>query len=247
MNTVLTIKHTISILTLSKEVNHQTCRNMLLGQHSFRLMQDNRHFREKCCPSGDRAMKNEKGDRRVRYTKMVIRESFLDLLQTKDISQISIKEICEKADINRATFYSHYQDPYDLMEKIEAQLFLNIEECINDYREKSADQTPVHLVERIFDYISENAKLCRLLLSERGNLNFQKRIMNLVYDKNLMEMTHGAGIPKEQAEYIDSFILTGCIGVIQKWLDEDMNKTPRYMAEFLIETNVRLAGFTRVS
>ena len=60
-------------------------------------------------------MKNEKGDRRVRYTKMVIRESFLDLLQTKDISQISIKEICEKADINRATFYSHYQDPYDLM------------------------------------------------------------------------------------------------------------------------------------
>lgn len=206
-------------------------------------MKDIRHFREKCCPLRENDMKNEKGDRRVRYTKMVIRESFLDLLRTKDISQISIKEICEMADINRATFYSHYQDPYDLMEKIEAQLFENIGECINDYREKSADQTPVHLVEQIFDYISENAKLCRLLLSERGNINFQKRIMNLVYDKKLMELSHGAGIPKEEADYIDSFILTGCIGVIQKWLDDDMKKSPRYMAEFLIETNMRLAGF----
>jgi len=191
-------------------------------------------------------MKNEKGDRRVRYTKMVIRESFLDLLQTKGISQITIKEICEKADINRATFYSHYQDPYDLMEKIEAQLFENIEEYINDYRDKSADQSPVHLVERIFNYIRDNAKLCRLLLSERGNINFQKQIMNLVYDKNLMELAHGAKLPKDEAEYVDSFILTGCIGVIQKWLDDDMQKSARYMAEFLIQTNTRLAGFTQV-
>ena len=242
---MLTIKHTISILILSNDVNNQTSCEMSFGQHSFVALQDNRHFPEKCCPSESITMKNEKGDRRVRYTKMVIRESFLDLLQTKDIAQISIKEICEKADINRATFYSHYQDPYDLMEKIEAQLFLNIEECINDYREKSADQTPVHLVEQIFDYISENAKLCRLLLSERGNLNFQKRIMNLVYDKNLMDMTHGAGLPKDEADYIDSFILTGCIGVIQKWLDDDMKKSARYMAEFLIETNTRLAGFNK--
>ena len=60
-----------------------------------------------------------------------------------------------------------------------------------------------------------------------------------------MELAHGEELPKDETEYIDSFILTGCIGVIQKWLDDDMKKSPRYMAEFLIETNVRLAGFNK--
>ncbi len=63
-------------------------------------------------------MKNTKDDRRVKYTKMVLKESFIKLLEKKDISQITIKEICEDADINRATFYAHYNDQFDLMHKI---------------------------------------------------------------------------------------------------------------------------------
>lgn len=49
-------------------------------------------------------MSGAKVDRRIKYTKMVLEESFIRLLEKKDISQISIKEICENADINRATF-----------------------------------------------------------------------------------------------------------------------------------------------
>jgi len=55
-------------------------------------------------------MKSNKLDRRVKYTRMVLKESFINLLEKKDISQITIKEICEDADINRATFYAHYND-----------------------------------------------------------------------------------------------------------------------------------------
>ena len=61
-------------------------------------------------------------DRRVKYTKKVIKETFLNLLETKDISQITVKEICEIADVNRATFYRYYLDIYDLLEKIEEDL-----------------------------------------------------------------------------------------------------------------------------
>ena len=64
----------------------------------------------------------DKQDRRVRYTKMVLRDSLLELMQTAPINKITVKDICERADVNRGTFYLHYQDPYDLMHQIENEL-----------------------------------------------------------------------------------------------------------------------------
>ena len=58
-------------------------------------------------------------DRRVKYTQKVIKEAFIDLLEAKDIKKITVSEICEKCDINRATFYRYYLDVYDLLDKIE--------------------------------------------------------------------------------------------------------------------------------
>ena len=58
-------------------------------------------------------------DRRVQYTKKVIVDTFLNLLEEKDISKITVTEICKIADINRATFYRYYLDVYDLKDKIE--------------------------------------------------------------------------------------------------------------------------------
>jgi AcrR family transcriptional regulator len=179
-------------------------------------------------------MKNEKDDRRVKYTKMVLKESFIKLLSEKEISQITIKEICEVADINRATFYAHYSDQYDLMRKIENELLENVGEYLAGYTKNEANLDHIAMVEKIFEYIKQNAELCRLLLSERGDLNFQKRIMMLIYERNIDDLTSGGGISKEVADYIYAFTITGCVGAIQKWLDDGMKKTPRFMAEMLV-------------
>ena len=56
-------------------------------------------------------------DRRVKYTKSTIEDTFLNLLEKKDIGEITVTEICEKADINRATFYRYYIDIYELIKK----------------------------------------------------------------------------------------------------------------------------------
>ena len=60
-----------------------------------------------------------KSDARVRYTKMVIKNSFVELLAKKPLTKVTVKEICELSEINRATFYKYYCDPYDLLEKLE--------------------------------------------------------------------------------------------------------------------------------
>ncbi|HZK56693.1 MAG TPA: TetR/AcrR family transcriptional regulator C-terminal domain-containing protein [Clostridia bacterium] len=180
-------------------------------------------------------MKERKDDRRVKYTKMVLKESFINLLEKKDISKISVKEICKNADINRTTFYNHYNDQYDFMRKLENELIENVGTYLAEYTRDETDITLIDMLEKIFEYIKENAKLCRMLLREEGNLDFQKRIIMLVYNKDISSLINKNIYSREDMDYIYSFIITGCIGAIQKWLDDDMKKSTRSMAEMLIK------------
>ena len=192
-------------------------------------------------------MKDVKDDRRVRYTKMVLKDSFIGLLEKKDISQITVTEICDKADINRATFYSHYTDVYDLHKKIENELLENINVYLIQLYQKGKKVNETDLTEIIFGYIKENAKLCRILLSERGDLSFQKKVMILVYDKIINDLTDNSNISREDAEYVYSFAITGCVGLVQKWLDEDMKKSTRFMAEMVLKLTLGLINISKAS
>lgn len=185
-------------------------------------------------------MRSDKDDRRVKYTKMVLKESFIKLLEKKDISQISIKEVCEDADINRSTFYAHYNDQYDLLRKIENELLDNINAHLTEIDQETNNMNAILLAEKIFEYIKENAKLCKLLLSERGDFNFQKQVMMLVYDMIISQLTDNNMLTKEDAEYVYSFTIAGCVGIVQKWLDEDMKKSAYFMAEMVVKLTLGL-------
>ena len=69
-----------------------------------------------------------KTDARVRYTKKVIRDSLFEILNHKSINNVTVKEVCERAELNRATFYKHYRDCYDLINQLE-------EEQLEEFRE----------------------------------------------------------------------------------------------------------------
>ena len=60
-------------------------------------------------------------DRRLRRTRERLRESLLELLGEKDIRAVTVKELTDRADVNRGTFYSHYQDIYDMLDQLEAE------------------------------------------------------------------------------------------------------------------------------
>ena len=79
-------------------------------------------------------MKGETLDRRIRKTRRVIRQCLTELLKTKRIQDITVREISEKADINRGTFYLHYRDIFDLMEQIENELLEELEDVLNHFK-----------------------------------------------------------------------------------------------------------------
>ncbi|HBE13981.1 MAG TPA: TetR/AcrR family transcriptional regulator, partial [Clostridiales bacterium] len=158
--------------------------------------------------------------------------------EKKAASKITIKEICENADVNRATFYAHYVDQNDLLNKIKDEVI----DSINDHIKVISihDAKSITIIEQIFEYIRKNAKICKLLLSERGDIVFQKRVLMLVYDMVIHEITSKNKLSVQDAEYVYSFLITGCIGVIQKWLHDDMKITSKQMAEMLMKITQKI-------
>ena len=113
-------------------------------------------------------IKKGSGDRRVRYTKMVLKESFIKLLSEKSVNKITIKEICDLADINRTTFYAHYTDQYDLLRKLQDELMSEIISYLTQHTKSSTSVVSTQTLERVFEYIKENSDICNLFLSEIG-------------------------------------------------------------------------------
>lgn len=189
-------------------------------------------------------MKEDKVNRKVKYTKMVLKESFIKLLKQKPISRMTITEICEEADINRATFYAHYNDQFDLLRQIEQELIDDINRYLEDYSFEENDPGTVPLMEQIFEYIKENSELCIVLLSESGDKKFLKDILMIVQRQCIAEWTTNRSVNKELAEYLYSYATNGSLGVILKWFENGMDRSTHEMAEIIIKmTNQGLASF----
>ena len=71
-------------------------------------------------------MNTRKTDRRVKYTLDALKNALITLMQEEHISKISVKSLCELADVNRSTFYAHFHDQYDLLHHMEQEVLQNI-------------------------------------------------------------------------------------------------------------------------
>lgn len=173
---------------------------------------------------GLRIVKTPANDHRVRVTKMLIRRAFTDLLKQKPLQSITIKELCAAAGINRGTFYAHYTDIYDLLAKIEEEMFEDFQKTLEPLLStERGDLTPVKITAGIFQCLKDNADLCTVTLSDYGDKQFAWRLINLgrelcveAYSRYFAEAT-----PK-QIEFFYAFVSAGCIGLLQKWLQEGM-------------------------
>src|SRR5699024_477502 len=98
-------------------------------------------------------MTAKKLDRRKKYSRKVLKDSLLQLLKEKQFSNITVKEICEVADINRSTFYAHYADQYDLLEKIEIEIIEDLQTYLSSYNFKEQDQV-LQMTEKLIEYLA---------------------------------------------------------------------------------------------
>lgn len=171
-----------------------------------------------------------KENRRVMLTKALLRESLLELMNEKPLSKITIKEICENADINRTTFYTHYADQYALCTEIENDTILKT----NEYLEKvSKDKTKVDLLTDFLIYIKKNSHLLRALLLSGNDNTFKFRFFEISVLK-LMESDSHSDFSENDKDYTFRYIFQGALSVVERWIENDFDKSPAEMSTLII-------------
>lgn len=176
-------------------------------------------------------MSGETLDRRVRKTRRQLRECLITLLKEKKVQDITVKELTDMADLNRGTFYLHYKDVFDLLEKTETELLDDFSQLIlrHDARELKSHSTVIF--NDVYALVAPNADLIEILIGENGDLNFVNRLKQLIREKCLrdwMELYRG-GSPSVFDAYL-SYMVSGCLGLVQYWLQSGCRETPQQMA-----------------
>lgn len=178
-------------------------------------------------------MKAEKIDRRVKYTTALLKESLIRLMRTRPISKISVKMLCEDADINRSTFYAHFSDPYELLRWIEQGVIADFNAYIKENISDNQSQSAVAILKQLMDYIAENTDLFQVLLSESGDTEFQKDLMSIVQEQMISNLQNAKMLSERTIAYLKGFIIAGALEVLQTWLRDGTVESSQEMAEFI--------------
>jgi len=174
-------------------------------------------------------------DRRVRYTKLALKESLLKFLREKPISRITVKEICEDADINRATYYAHYTDQYDQLKQLENDFTEGIGAYLDSFSSEEVALNPYGMLVSIFEYVDRDIELCRALLGRNGDMSFMENFVELVGERVLETWESQKVVRGSDAEYAYIFVANGSIGIIRRWLFEEKERaTPQEIAGVIV-------------
>ncbi|MDC7219462.1 MAG: TetR/AcrR family transcriptional regulator [Spirochaetales bacterium] len=164
-------------------------------------------------------------DRRVRYTKKVIKDSFLTLLHDHPINQMTVKALCLEADINRATFYRHYNDIYDLFEEIENEL------C----QEASLDTVGDLIDIKELTIIYKNQGFYKEFFRTSLLSSLIKNSHKYLYEKEREKARHSEGFDEKKTKYAFDYFIYGVEGLLKDWVEKGCSESPEEFAQILKE------------
>lgn len=157
-----------------------------------------------------------------RRTNRIIEQSFIALLQERPFEKITLRELCEKADINRTTFYRYYPDLFalrdQLLENLFDSLFTKIAQRGYAPAENGRNTVRDYVLEAL-TVVDENRNLCRLLMCNSGN-GFADRLEQAITDVMHDEIA-GQYSRKQEAALMSYYLAGGISGILKAWLVSD--------------------------
>ena len=178
---------------------------------------------------------NTKNNQRTRLSKILLKNALMDLLSEKgSVTKISVRELCERADLNRSTFYAHYSESKELLEEVEAELLDATREHLQKIGAENDIGAHRYLLSFLI-YIKENDKPFRTLLIDAGDPEFRSKFMQ----QSIIQFVENLNIsfPKDQEQYIYSYILNGSTGVIIQWMRSDYSIDENALVDLLFFIN----------
>ncbi|MEH7304013.1 TetR/AcrR family transcriptional regulator [Neobacillus drentensis] len=186
-------------------------------------------------------------DKRILRTKRLIRDALTELMEEKGFEGITVRDLTEKAGINRGTFYLHYHDKFDLLEQSEAEILNEIKKIaleINPtvFMNFNSENEPFPFIVNLFEYFHENSSFMKVILGPKGDASFQGKMKDFIKEtfyNNIMSKINRENmlVPVDD---LFAYVSSAHLGVIQHWLESGMEKSPQEMA--MILSRITLLG-----
>ncbi len=175
-----------------------------------------------------------KTDYRKKLTRLMFKNAFVALLKEKPVRSITVRELCEKAEVNRGTFYSHYQDTYALLESVENELVEGLLRTLAPF----GGVEEVGFYSALLGFFKENAEACAALAGENGDGAFAERL--LAIGKEFFIRTKETEIKgnSRYAELWYEYASHGCKRILSLWIEggakEGVEETARLIERMVV-------------
>lgn len=177
-------------------------------------------------------MSEKNVNQRVLLTKRLVHEALLEMLRTRNIYKISIRELCQIAGINRSTFYNHYGSQYDVLNEIAEEYIQNTSyTIINDI---AAGKKIHECLTQVLQYMKDNLEFAKLVLDQENydlitHIKITLPQFNQMVIRNLPE-----DLDLEKKKAIASYVQYGTVRLLKEWIDSDCLKSPEEESKLII-------------
>jgi len=172
-------------------------------------------------------------DARAKYTEKVIREQFLALVKEKPIAKIKVTELCERCGINRATFYKHFIDIYDLLEKMEKDML----DSLAAYTEPDQFDNLETMFRRLYEGTKKYGYEWLVLYGENGDPTLSFKMRKLMEERCYPHFENvTADLSETERKYLYQFLSGGSLSIIASWIQTGMKEPVEDMAKVTVDT-----------
>lgn len=188
---------------------------------------------------------SDKIDRRRVRTKQLLYQALMSLIEEQGIEHISVTDIANRADVNRGTFYLHYKDVPDMLQRIKDEVFESILSHVArlDFQQAMvyADRSePYPNGIALFEQIARHADFLKVMLGPRGDLSYAIRLREVmtahIYEKMSFVPPSDPAVP---IDYVIAYMTSANFGMIMHWIESGMRQSPAQMGAMM----TRLVNF----
>lgn len=164
-------------------------------------------------------------DRRVAKSKKAIKTAFLELLMSTGLDNITVKDITEKADVSRKTFYLHYTDKFDLLNTIVNQHLDELQEICDQEREKDFVEGTIVW----FRYFERHKAFFAALFTAENTIAFHHRLLRFIMKQ--LDIVLGEREDRKNTEVLRRFMGTAVLGVVESYVLDQFRTDVDQIAE----------------
>ena len=160
-------------------------------------------------------------DRRVIRTKRAIKSAFAQLLNEKNINDITVSDIAALADINRKTFYNYYAGVYAVVDEIEDDIVRRFDALLTEPDFEENASRPYMVFEKLTAIINTDPEFFGYLMGMNANVNMSAKLVELLKTKAKAILLKYLSVEEHKLDLMLDFMVTGAVAVYRRWFNSD--------------------------